>query len=96
VEIGRQISCCVLDGIDLPLSGYTGSSRWQLNLKTAKVTSLSPGRVNLANKRATATTKMLTRKYFDKAKLRNVLYIHSKTRLRQVEKMLKHLGAKLR
>jgi len=43
-----------LNGIaSIPLSGgYTGSNRWQLDSKTEKVISLSPGRGNLVNKRA--------------------------------------------
>jgi len=36
--------------LPLPLSGYTGSNRWQLDSKTEKVTSLFPGRSNLTNK----------------------------------------------
>jgi len=40
-----------LDGIASTLSaGWTGSNRWQLDSKTAKDTSLSPGRDNLVNK----------------------------------------------
>jgi len=39
----------------LLLSGKTGSNRWQLDSKTEKVTSLSPGRDNLANIQAKLT-----------------------------------------
>jgi len=39
-----------LMGLSLPLSGYTGNNRWQLNSKTEKVPSLSPGRGTLTNK----------------------------------------------
>jgi len=39
-----------LNGI--ALNGQTGSNRWQLDSKNEKVTSLSPGRGNLVNKRA--------------------------------------------
>jgi len=37
-------------GLPLPLSGQTDSNRWQLDSKTEKVTSLSPGRGTLTNK----------------------------------------------
>jgi len=55
VEIGRQVRLLCpwarhLTGLSLPLSGYTGSNRWQLDSKTEKVTSLSPGRDTLTNK----------------------------------------------
>jgi len=36
--------------LPLRLSGYTGSNRWQLDSKTKKVTSLSPGQGTLTNK----------------------------------------------
>jgi len=38
-------------GLPLPLSGYRGSNRWQLDSKTEKVPSLSPDRGTLTNKR---------------------------------------------
>jgi len=37
-------------GLRLPLNGKTGSNRWQLDSKTEKVPSLSPGRDILTNK----------------------------------------------
>jgi len=43
-------------GFTLPLSGLTGNNRWQLDLKTEKVTSLSPGQSNLENKQAKLQT----------------------------------------
>jgi len=39
-----------LTGLRLPLGGYTGSNRWQLDSKTEKVTLLSPGRGTFTNK----------------------------------------------
>jgi len=36
--------------IEKELSGYSGSNRWQLDSKTAKVASLSPDRGTLTNK----------------------------------------------
>jgi len=55
VEIGRQVCLlypCVrhLTILPLPLSGSTGSNRWQLDSKIEKVTSLSPSRGTLTNK----------------------------------------------
>jgi len=49
VEVGRQVRlfCSLtrhLTGLPLPLSGYTGSNRWQLDSKTEKVPSLTPDR----------------------------------------------------
>jgi len=38
-----------LTGLPLSLSSSTGSNRWQLDSKTEKVTSLSPGRGTLTN-----------------------------------------------
>jgi len=54
VEIGRQVRLLCpwarhLTGLPLPLSGWTSSNRWQLDSKTEKVTSLSPGRGTLTN-----------------------------------------------
>jgi len=40
-----------LTELPLPLSGKTDSDKWQLDSKTEKVTSLSPGRGTLTNKR---------------------------------------------
>jgi len=56
MEIDRQIRLmCLcarnLTGLPLLLSGKTGSNRWQLDSKTEKVTTLSPGRDILTNKR---------------------------------------------
>jgi len=39
-----------INGMPLRLSGQTGSNRWQLDTKTKKVPSLSPGRGTLTNK----------------------------------------------
>jgi len=39
-----------LAGLPLPLSGKTGSNRWQFDSNTKKVTSLSPDRGTLTNK----------------------------------------------
>jgi len=44
------------------LSGYkTGSNRWQLDFKTEKVTSLSPGRGTLTNKLVPKPKKYITK-----------------------------------
>jgi len=55
VEIGRQVCLLCpwswhLPELPLPLSSQTGSNRWQLDSKSEKVTSLSPGRGTLTNK----------------------------------------------
>jgi len=55
VGIGRQVRLLCpwarhLTGLTLPMSGWIGSNRWQLDSKTAKVTSLSLGRSTLTNK----------------------------------------------
>jgi len=55
VKIGRQVRMLCpwarhLTGFLLLLSGWTGSNRWQLDWKTEKVPSLSPGRGALTNK----------------------------------------------
>jgi len=44
VSLGKAFN-----GMLLPLSGKTSSNRWQLDLKTEKIPSLSPGRGTLAN-----------------------------------------------
>jgi len=55
VKIGRKFVYCILgqgtNGIvSIPLSGWSASDRWQLNLKDKKATSLTPGRDTLINK----------------------------------------------
>jgi len=52
MNIGRQVRWLYswarhLTELPLSLSGYTGSNRWQLDSKTEKVISLSPGRDTL-------------------------------------------------
>jgi len=54
MKIGQQVRLlCLwarhLTELPLPLSGKTGSNRWQLDSKTEKVTSLFPGRSTLTN-----------------------------------------------
>jgi len=61
VKIGRQLCLLCpwakhLTRLLLRLNGKTGSNRWQLDLKTAKVMSLSSGLSKLANKRAKLQT----------------------------------------
>jgi len=47
VSLGKALK---VTGLPLPLSGKTGSNRWQLDLKAEKVISLSPGQGTLTNK----------------------------------------------
>jgi len=61
MEIGRQIHLLypirkALHEIAATLEWLTGSKMWQLDSNTAKVTWLSPGLGNLANKRAKPQT----------------------------------------
>jgi len=55
VKIGQQVCLLCpwaryLTELPLPLSGETGSNRWQFDSKTAKIPSLFPSQGTLTNK----------------------------------------------